>query len=250
MYVSALLSKHSGRLITSLTICRYVHQGVKYDEADQSANLMMEIFPELLHSTDIYFVLPSKKALRRFPCIDVLPRPLPTTLQGHRLLSDRIHRNLVEIADLALRQIPQRAVALDRYIESKSRQSTKSTIYEWSTQRLKAMVQNGSYSNESEARIAIIRTALPMQVSSAIDRNMFNRTFNHSASNYYGEDNDRRNSSTVDVSGGTNTYNILDSLVIETTQKKGTANANAQLLPFKYRTTRERFSINIGWIRR
>jgi hypothetical protein len=87
---------------------------MKYEEADASCKLILEISPELTHSICIYYVAPSKKALRRFPCADVAPRVPENTVPAYRKLSDRIHRAVVEVADLGLRELPGRTMSLEQ----------------------------------------------------------------------------------------------------------------------------------------
>lgn len=120
---------------------------------------MTELFPELMHSTDINIILPSKKALRRFPCTTMLPQPLPASLNAHQLLSDRIRRNAVEIANLAMRRLPAQLLELDRRLESKilNRKADEAnlqslTLINATRRRLNI--------NESDARVAIIQHAL------------------------------------------------------------------------------------------
>jgi hypothetical protein len=198
---------------------------------------MTDIFPELAHSTDIYFVLPSKKSLRRFPCVDILPRPLPTTLHAHRLLPDRVHRNVVEIADLALRRVPQQAIALDQYF--KANVNKKSTC-EWPMTH---------HFNDREARLAFIREALPYHGSSSNIKNAkVGRPSNYTSSKCISDvdDNDRLQSDKLPTSN----TNKPDSFVVQSTPRFNTADGNSNQLPFKIRTSRERFSIKLTWIKR
>jgi hypothetical protein len=130
--------------------------GVKYDEADLSAALMTEIFPELQYSSDIRYVLPSKKALRRFPCATVLPRPLPDSLNAQSQFSDRIRRNLKEVADLAMRRVPALTVKLDRYLET----NLEVDKVKWQTTRRATATRRQSYINDCKARVEIVRNAL------------------------------------------------------------------------------------------
>ena len=113
---------------------------------------MSEIFPELLESTDVYFVTPSKKALRRFPTPDPIPPPLDRTMHAHRFLDDRIHRAVAEVAGFALRKVPSLTIALETGIKSRHVAP--------SPRLLAAVMSSRGISNEAAARVAIIRQML------------------------------------------------------------------------------------------
>lgn len=85
-----------------------------YEEASQSGELIQELFPELCESTDIIFVPPSRKALRRFPSSKSIQPPLDRSMWAHRILDDRIRRNVSEIADISLRIVPILMIRLQR----------------------------------------------------------------------------------------------------------------------------------------
>ena len=137
--------------------------GLKCSEADLSAALMTEIFPELVHSTDIQFLLPSKKALRRFPCATVFPRPLPDFLNAQTLLSDRIRCNLAEIADIAMRRVPALLAKIeDRNLEAKLAHP-KTDETKWRTHTSTIATRQRPNNNDRQARVAIIRHALQIQ---------------------------------------------------------------------------------------
>ena len=92
------------------------------DLADQSASFMFEVFPELKDSTNILFVKPSQKGLRRFRPQDTLPGPLDRAMWAHTLLDDRIRRNLKEVALAGLVRIPSLTAklgALDKKRETR-----------------------------------------------------------------------------------------------------------------------------------
>lgn len=67
----------------------------------------MDIFPELKTSTNILFLEPSKKAIRRINTDNPMPRPLGEDMWAHTKLSTAIRRNVAEVADIALRKVPQ-----------------------------------------------------------------------------------------------------------------------------------------------
>ena len=113
---------------------------------------MSEIFPELLESTDVYFVTPSKKALRRFPTPDPIPPPLDRTMHAHRFLDDRIHRAVAEVAGFALRKVPSLTIALETGIKSRHVAP--------SPRLLAAVMSSRGISNEAAARVVIIRQML------------------------------------------------------------------------------------------
>jgi hypothetical protein len=67
---------------------------------------MLELFPELRDSTNIVFIRPSQKGLRRFRSQDRTPDPLDQAMWAHTLLDERIRRNLKEVASAGLCEIP------------------------------------------------------------------------------------------------------------------------------------------------
>ena len=84
------------------------------DEADRSSELFLQLFPELRDSTNIFFVAPSNKALRRFPSASgTTPSVLDQSLWAHRILDDRIRHHTAEIADISLHCVPERMKRLE-----------------------------------------------------------------------------------------------------------------------------------------
>lgn len=67
---------------------------------------MLLLFPELRDSTNIYFIRPSQKGLRRFRSQDLIPNPLDRAMWAHTLLDERIRRNLREVAAAGMSMIP------------------------------------------------------------------------------------------------------------------------------------------------
>jgi hypothetical protein len=67
---------------------------------------MLELFPELRNSTNIVFIRPSQKGLRRFRSQDRIPDPLDRAMWAHTLFDERIRRNLKEVASAGLCEIP------------------------------------------------------------------------------------------------------------------------------------------------
>jgi hypothetical protein len=139
----------------------YLIAGMKYEEADASCKLMLEIFPELTHSVTIFYSAPSKKALRRFPCAEVGPRVPENTLPAHRKLSDRIHRAVVEVADLGLRELPARSLALEQGLAFRWERHPYRVLQGWEVRRFQSKSCQGGY--ESEARVCFMRRELSMR---------------------------------------------------------------------------------------
>jgi hypothetical protein len=226
---------------------------------------MIEIFPELVYSSDIEFILPSKKALRRFPCATVLPRPLPVSLNAQYLLSNRICRNLAEIADLAMRRIPALAVELDRNLEAKVTHRKKDEA-KWRSRTLTSAIRRRPNINDQEARIAIIRHALHIQhrgssliASRSVEQACILRgTLKESsttratlASMIDNESSNIRASNSFDMASNRSSNNrIPDSLVIPVTtlNQRSNNNANVQQISSS-QTAKARFSIKLSWTR-
>ena len=83
-------------------------------EADRSSELFLQLFPELRDSTNIFFMAPSKRALRRFPSSSgTTPSVLDQSMWAHRILDDRIRHNTAEIADITLHCVPERMKPLE-----------------------------------------------------------------------------------------------------------------------------------------
>ena len=89
-----------------------------FGESDRSAEVMLKLFPELRDSTDLFFTTPSKKALRRFPSPNPIPPPLDQSMWAHRILEDRIRRDVSEVADSALRRVPSLTIRLENRLGS------------------------------------------------------------------------------------------------------------------------------------
>jgi hypothetical protein len=260
--------------------------GSKYDEADHSCELMLEIFPELTNSPDIYYVTPSKKALRRFPCTDAsLQRPFPDTIQqpAHRILSDQIHRIVVEIADIGLRKISARAIALNRRLNLRSQKQQHShseiTTQDWYKRRLRAMIEMKGYLNESEARVAIVCLALQMKqsspssfvsmstsvgrnnqssrggvlpLSSVVSSETNDKRINHDLGSNEAESNGVENSNTVNVMNNLHNHNAIEpSQLQQQQQQQRTTNHDRMhhVSANNNRRTSERFSVKFSWTR-
>lgn len=131
-----------------------INKGTTYDEADQSAKLILEMFPELNDSTDLFFLMPSKKAFRRFPASQPLPRPLDRSMRAHRILHDRISRATVEVADIALRKLPSLTIYLDKKLTSKR------LVANVHPRLLEAVITTRGISNPFVARQVFIREVL------------------------------------------------------------------------------------------
>jgi hypothetical protein len=259
--------------------------GSKYEEADHSCELMLEIFPELTNSPDIYYVTPSKKALRRFPCMDAsLQRPFPDTIQqpAHRMLSDQIHRIVVEIADIGLRKIPARAIALNSRLNLRLQQQhshSEITTQDWYKRRLHAMIEMKGYLNESEARVAIVCQALQMKqsspssfvsmstsvgrnnqssrgvltLSSVVSSETNDKRINRDFGSNEAENNGVENSNTVNVLNNPHNHNTLDPSPPQQQQQQQQRTTNHDRMHHvsanNNRRTSERFSVKFSWTR-
>lgn len=221
---------------------------------------MVEIFPELAHATDFQIILPSKKALRRFPCPTVLPRPIPASLNAQSLLSDCIRRNVVEIADLAMRRIPKQVIELDRRLEAKLI-NRKTDEAKWQTRTLTSYMQQRPNINESEARVAIIQHALHIQnrVSSSfgtrsveqgyLSRSSLKESSTAGATFTLNKANESSSNNPFDAANSKSSSNhIPDSLVIPTLNQRLNSTANVLQIS-QNQTTRARFSIKLNWTR-
>lgn len=88
---------------------------------------MFDIFPELHNSSEIIFLSPSKKAIRRFPTCDPAPKPLRSTFWAQKILDDRIRVYVAEIADLSLRVVPSLMERLNTDGKNSARSTTRET---------------------------------------------------------------------------------------------------------------------------
>jgi hypothetical protein len=127
-----------------------------YDQADASVKLLSIIFPELRHSTDVCFVAPSKKSLRRFPSPEALPEPLDRRLWAHILFEERVRRNVSEVANAALRFVPELTLQLSGI---QPRATTRSS------RQLKAAMSVRGLSDLSAARLEVMREFLSSKKS-------------------------------------------------------------------------------------
>lgn len=211
-------------------------------------------------------MLPSKKALRRFPCATVLPRPLPEKLNAHCFLSDRIRHNLAEIADLAVRRLPALMMELDRSLEAKL-PHPKIDEPKWRTRTMTTAIRPRPKINEREDRVAIIRHALhiqhrtpPVTASRSLEHacrlrstlkesNIAGATL---ASTHANENSSNPVSNSFNVQSSKDSNNrIPDSLVIipgTTLNRRSNNNTNEQQT-YGRPTTKARFSIKLNWTR-
>jgi hypothetical protein len=67
---------------------------------------MLELFPELRHTTNIVFTEASKKSNRRFRRNNFSPEQLDRPMWAHAFLTDRVHEHVREVADVSLRKVP------------------------------------------------------------------------------------------------------------------------------------------------
>ena len=76
------------------------------DQADSSAALMFQLFPELKVSDTLQFVEPSRKGMRRFH-FDFKPAENEAKLQAQKLVSDRVRADMGAAASAALCRMPE-----------------------------------------------------------------------------------------------------------------------------------------------
>jgi hypothetical protein len=68
---------------------------------------MRTLFPELAYSTNINFMSPSKKGIRRFPSADPTPQPIDISMSVDEVLQTITRAHVVTVADVCLRLVPQ-----------------------------------------------------------------------------------------------------------------------------------------------
>jgi hypothetical protein len=76
----------------------------QYKFANASISLMLRLFPELIHASDLHFQKLSKKGLRRIRSSDQLPEPLDPTRWAHTFLERRLRENVLAVATLLLQR--------------------------------------------------------------------------------------------------------------------------------------------------
>ncbi|GKZ00040.1 hypothetical protein MPSEU_000957400 [Mayamaea pseudoterrestris] len=99
----AVSSKAKKKLELSATIW------TKYEQADDSTTTMLELFPELQHTTNLILTDMSKKGSRRFRRNSSMSEhfgQLDRSMWAHSFLSNRIHEYVRAVADVSLRLVP------------------------------------------------------------------------------------------------------------------------------------------------
>jgi hypothetical protein len=129
------------------------------DEADHSSDLMMELFPELLDSPEFFFSQPSKKAMRRFPAVEPMPRQLSIAMRAERILDDRIRSNVAEVADVTLRIVPSLLHHSKQPVGERGR-AMRADCPSHFGKFLSVIMMNRGISDERAARGEIIRQVL------------------------------------------------------------------------------------------
>ena len=81
------------------------------ESADQSAVVMLQLFPELKDSTTIIYREPSKKGIRRFHSSEI-PEALDKSMMAHNILETLIQKAIFEVASYALTEIPALSIQL------------------------------------------------------------------------------------------------------------------------------------------
>jgi hypothetical protein len=127
-------------------------KGQNYETADISAEVMVQLFPELRFSTDIVFMEPSKKAARRIQSADPMPDPLDRDMWAHERLNDLIRGNVAEVAGLGLRRLPMLTSQRQVHEEMPSRFDRRS--------RFVGMMRARGISEESDLRLVAMRELL------------------------------------------------------------------------------------------
>lgn len=115
--------------------------------ADESVKVMLLLFPELGHSTNINFAPVTKKGIRRIRSSEAVPPPLEEAKWSHTFFDRRIRKNLAEVASVAMLYLPR------HYQRSQS--SLGATSKEvW----LAAVTGTQGYGSWNECRVGIMRS--------------------------------------------------------------------------------------------
>ena len=114
--------------------------------ADESVELMVLLFPELGHSTNIKYSAVTKKGIRRIRSSVAIPPPLEELKWAHVFLDRRIRKNLAEVASVAMLYLPR------RYHSVRGGQNSSSKE-QWQN----AITEVYKYSSWKECRLQIMR---------------------------------------------------------------------------------------------
>jgi len=145
---------------------------------------MLELFPELKDSTNIFFIEPTKKGLRRFRSSELLPGPLEEAMWAHTLLDTRIRQNVKEVASLRLGRVP---ALLDRLNKTDDR-------HEDTIRQQQAIMKSRGYTEWKQCRLEIMKDfLLPSEQNS-------NMTVINGAGSRHSEESDLKSSATVRTS--------------------------------------------------
>jgi hypothetical protein len=120
---------------------------------------MLELFPELLDSPEFFFAQPSKKALRRFPSVEPMPRQLSIAMRADRVLDDRIRSNVAEVADVTMRIVPSLLHHSKLSVGDRGR-AMRADCPSHLGKFLSAIMMNRGISDEGAARGMIVRQVL------------------------------------------------------------------------------------------
>jgi hypothetical protein len=120
---------------------------------------MLELFPELLASPEFFFAQPSKKALRRFPAVEPMPRQLSIAMRADRILDDRIRSNVAEVADVTMRIVPSILLHSKLPVGDLGRAMRADRPSRFG-KFLSAIMMNRGMSDETSARGEIVRQVL------------------------------------------------------------------------------------------
>jgi hypothetical protein len=156
--------------LCAFATCSHVFFDVKgqnYETADTSAEVMVQLFPELRFSTDIVFMEPSKKAVRRIQSEDPMPGPLDRDMWAHERLNDLIRGNVAEVAGLGLRRVPM----LTSQRQEVQLQEMQSRLDRRS--RFVGMMRARGISEESDLRLVAMRELLSTEPPTEKEKRMY-----------------------------------------------------------------------------
>jgi len=132
--------------------------------ADESVQLMVLLFPELGHSTNIKYSVATKKGIRRIRSSDAIPPPLEELKWAHVFLDRRIRKNLAEVASVSMLYLPRRCLSVRSDQSSRCKEQWQNAITHvhnrssWKDCRLDIM-RSFVYQQEVDACAFIARSA-------------------------------------------------------------------------------------------
>jgi hypothetical protein len=114
----------------------------------------MELFPEIIEFSDMYFRDPCKKTRGRFKASSVRPEPLESRLRARAVYQKRVQRNLRVVADASLRLVPSLLLQLApiEEIRKAKRRDRNRHLY--------VRMRNLQTQQLSDVRVAVMRDLL------------------------------------------------------------------------------------------